>query len=277
MSKFTSQITPPAKLTEPSIWVIWHGEELLLQISSDTVSLPKFADLSLINPSIDQQLYLGIYNNSPCFTASLTKQPDNLAPDLFFQPIRQTHETLNDQDLFNLVSRAKQLLYWDKSSQFCGRCGHKNQLSLKEFAKICSVCEAITFPQISPAMLVLIWRKNEVLLARSPHFLPGIYSILAGFVDLGESLEQTVIREIKEEVNLTVKNLRYFSSQPWPFPSNLMLGFMAEYDSGEIQFDTAELEDAQWFPINNLPSLPKAISLSRQMIDSHLSWRNAQK
>lgn len=123
-------------------------------------------------------------------------------------------------------------------------------------------------------MLALIWRDDEILLARSPHFMPGIYSLLAGFVEPGEMLEQTVVREVMEEVGLTIKNLHYFSSQPWPFQSNLMLGFIAEYAAGEIQIDATEIEDAQWFPLNKLPQLPKPVSLSRQMIDKYLAMRS---
>lgn len=273
MSKFISGIHPPALITEPSFWFIWHGEELLLQVDSGQLSIPEFADIDFLNASIEQQLYLGVYEGRPCFTAAIQSQPRNLPPNLSFQPIRNSHERLNDQELFNLISRARQLLNWDKSSQFCGRCGEKNQLSVNELAKLCSACKALSFPQISPAMLVLIWRDEEILLARSPHFTPGIYSILAGFVEVGETLEQTVIREVQEEVGLGIKNMQYFGSQSWPFPSNLMLGFIAEYDSGEIQFDPSELEDAQWFSLNKLPKLPKPISLSRHLIDKHLAMR----
>jgi NAD+ diphosphatase len=119
-------------------------------------------------------------------------------------------------------------------------------------------------------MLALVYHTDQILLARSAHFLPGIYSILAGFVEPGETLEQTVVREVKEEVGIAIKNLCYFGSQPWPFISNLMLGFTAEYDHGTIQIDPKEIEDAQWFSIKNLPPLPPPVSLSRRMIDHHL-------
>jgi NAD+ diphosphatase len=277
MSKFITGIHPPALITEPSFWFIWHGEELLLLNDYGQLSIPEFANIDLLNVSIEQQLYLGVYDSRPCFTAAIASPPNNLPPNLSFQHIRQSHERLNDPDLFNLISRARQLLNWDKNSQFCGHCGQKNQLSADELAKICSACKALTFPQISPAMLVLIWRDDEILLARSPHFMPGIYSILAGFVEVGETLEQTVVREVQEEVGLLIKNLQYFGSQSWPFPSNLMLGFIAEYDSGEIQFDPSELEDAQWFSLNKLPELPKLISLSRHLIDRHLAMRARTK
>ncbi|WP_454782643.1 NAD(+) diphosphatase [Legionella sp. WA2022007384] len=270
MSKpFTSQIHPPTSFVEPAFWFIFHGEDILLQ----NHSIPKFFSLSALNLLIERQIYLGTYGSTPCFAVQIHEQPKILSKDTTFQHIRQAHELLGDEDLFLLVSKAKQLLHWDKSTQFCGYCGHQTQYSTKERAKVCSECNSLIFPQIAPAMLALIWRGDELLLARSPHFMPGIYSLLAGFVEPGETLEHTVIREVKEEVGLTIKNLDYFSSQPWPFQSNLMLGFIAEYDSGEIQIDAAEIEDAQWFSIKKLPQLPKPISLSRQMIDKYLAMR----
>lgn len=264
---FISQIHPPLPLLQPALWFIFHGEEILLQ--NNTIPLLRDAhDTSL---HLDRQFYLGMYGSTPCFTAEIDQKPESIAANFRFQSIRQAHELLADEDLFRVLCGAKQLVYWDKSTQFCGYCGQRTQTSDKERAKICQSCKTLVFPHISPAMLVLIWRDDEILLARPPHFLPETYSILAGFVEPGETLEQTVIREVKEEVNLNIKNLHYFSSQPWPFQSNLMLGFIAEYDSGEIQVDTNELEDAQWFSIHKLPKLPKPISLSRLIIDTHLT------
>ncbi|MCE0722497.1 MULTISPECIES: NAD(+) diphosphatase [Legionella] len=270
MSKpFISQIHPPASFVEPPFWFIFHGEDILLQ----NHTIPQLSNINALNLSIERQIYLGTYGNTPCFAAQISAQPFTLPPNMAFQHIRQAHELLRDEDLFLLVSKAKQLLHWDNSTQFCGCCGHQTQYSTKERAKVCPVCNSLIFPQIAPVMMVLIWRDDEILLARSPHFMPGIYSLLAGFVEPGEMLEQTVMREVKEEVSLNIKNLHYFASQPWPFQSNLMLGFIAEYDSGDIQIDATEIEDAQWFSIKNLPQLPKPISLSRQMIDKYLAMR----
>ncbi|CEK09605.1 NAD(+) diphosphatase [Legionella hackeliae] len=266
---FTSQIHPPASLSHPAFWFIFHEEEILLKNNK----IPQFSSIHELHLTIERQIYLGMYRGIPCFTVQISQQPVALTQDMTFQHIRQAHETLEDDELFQVVSRSKQLLHWDKSTQFCGYCGEKTLYSDKERAKVCSSCDSLIFPQISPVMLALIWRDNEILLARSPHFLPGIYSTLAGFVEPGEMLEQTVRREVKEEVGITVKNMQYFSSQPWPFQSNLMLGFIAEYDSGDIQIDTNELEDAQWFSLDKLPKLPKPISLSRQMIDKYLAMR----
>lgn len=269
--RFISQIEPPASLTQPALWLIFQNEEILLEHTTTVSKIPLLVDINQFNFNIAQKLYLGMYENSHCFTAEINHtSPTQVPPNFAFQPIRQSHATLADEDLFYVITRARQILHWDKNTQYCGCCGHKTGLSNKERAKECSNCKVLFFPQISPVMLVLIWRGDEILLARSSYFLPGIYSILAGFVEPGETLEQSIMRETEEEVGIKIKNLKYFGSQPWPFPSNLMLGFIAEYESGEIRIDANELEDAQWFSIYNLPALPKPISLSRRMIEAHV-------
>lgn len=268
---FISHISPPLPLIEPALWFLFHGEEILLQKESSEMTIPTLTDTGNFDPVIERRVYLGVYDNSHCFAANLLERPLNLPQNTLFHPIRQSHELLNNSDFFSLISNAKQLLHWDRTTLFCGLCGAQNKLSQEERAKICPTCHNIVYPQITPAMLVLIWREREILLGRSPHFLPGVYSLLAGFVEPGETLEHTVIREVKEEVGISIKNIRYFGSQPWPFPSNLMLGFIAEYDQGELLIDPKELEDAQWFPVDKLPKLPKPISLSRIIIDNHLN------
>ncbi len=261
---FIAHTHPPEQLSSPALWFIFKADEILLQNERQIPALQSF-DHSNLSPQ-----YLGTFADVHCFAVEMQDQP-GLAEDLQFYPVRQAHTLLQDEALFQVVIRAKQVLHWDKITQFCGSCGHKNQMHLKERAKQCTHCEAITYPQIAPVMLVLIWRENEILLARSAHFLPGVYSILAGFTEPGETLEGTVEREVLEEVGIKIKNLKYFGSQPWPFPSNLMLGFIAEYDSGELVVDKNELEDAAWFPIDQLPTLPRSISLSRKIIDAYVA------
>jgi NAD+ diphosphatase len=232
-------------------------------------TIPELTDISILQLDITQQHYLGLYGVTPCYVAEVvdTQSP----PDgMLFQPLRAPYHLVHDEDLFLIACRAKQILAWNKTTQFCGHCGYKTQHSEKERAKTCTHCPALFYPQVAPVVLALVWRKNEILLARSPHFQKGIYSLLAGFVEPGETLEQAAAREVKEEVGVSIKNLTYFGSQPWPFPSNLMIGFMAEYDLGEMVLDPIEIEDAQWFPIDALPPLPSPISLSRRMIDVFL-------
>lgn len=271
---FITQTHPPTLLTEPALWFIFQNEEILL--TNTYIKIPMLATIEALNLDIKQQQYLGLYDNTHCFAAQVEKNSVTAIPsDMSFQPIRESHDLVNDTDLFQIATRAKQILYWDKTSQFCGSCGQKTQRSLTEYAKTCPNCSTLIFPPVFPAMVVLIWRENEILLARSPHFPSEVYSILAGFVEPGETLEQTVRREVREEVGISIKNLTYVASQPWPFVSNLMLGFTAEYDKGDIQVNHAELEDAKWFSLEKLPKLPKPMTLSRQIIDTHIAKKRS--
>jgi len=144
----------------------------------------------------------------------------------------------------------------------------KNRVA--ERAKECPQCGLLHFPRLAPAIIVLIERGDQLLLARSRRFATGMYSVLAGFVEPGESLEEAVVREIKEEVSLSVKDIRYFGSQPWPFPHSLMIGFTATYAGGEISMEDEEIEDAGWFTVDRLPPLPGKISIARKLIDSFI-------
>lgn len=168
---------------------------------------------------------------------------------------------------FSLFARGISLLQWDRHYQFCGQCAKKTILTKQAFERYCVDCQTNYYPRISPAIIVLIYRDNEILMARSAHFPPGVYALIAGFVEAGETLEETVHREVLEEVGIKIKNLAYYGSQPWPFPDSLMIGFTAEYESGDLLMDTGELEDAGWYPYNQLPGLPSSpMSLAFKMI-----------
>ena len=179
-----------------------------------------------------------------------------------------------DDEMFNLWGRAAQLLHWQKNHRFCGRCGEKTQLHEWEQALKCPACSFSCYPRISPCIIVLVTRGEELLLARSPRFPEGMYSTLAGFVEVGEPVERTVQREIAEEVAIKVKNLRYVASQPWPFPDQLMLGFFAEYDSGEIQIDGQEICDAGWYHHCSLPTIPSEGTIAGRMIRQYIEQLN---
>ena len=191
-------------------------------------------------------------------------------PAAEFQPLRELLDELQPAVTENLAIGAS-LLKWDFVTQRCGVCGHELTFKPSELGKQCRQCEETFYPQIQPVAIVLVKRENELLLARG--LAPRKHhSCLAGFVEVGETVEACIHREVKEEVGVEVENLRYFSSQSWPFPSNLMLAFTADYKSGEIKIDTNELTDAQWFKQERPPEvLPPRISIARQMIDS--IWR----
>ena len=169
-----------------------------------------------------------------------------------------------------LVGRAQHLLDWYKNSQFCGACGSKNMYSDKEGAFYCSCSKNMLYPKISPCVIGIILNGDEILLARNKLFPEGMFSAIAGFVEASETLEQTFEREIHEEVGLKVKNIKYFGSQPWPFPNQLMIAFTCEYESGEIDVDGEEIVEASWFNVSNMPNIPPTSSISGQLINSYL-------
>lgn len=176
-----------------------------------------------------------------------------------------------DPGLFHAAGVALQRLEWCRSHAYCGACGGATNRHPRHDAMACEACGTLHFPRVSPAVIVLVERDDQMLLARSPRFPEGVYSTLAGFVEPGESLEDTVHREIGEEVGVEVTDLRYFSSQPWPFPHSLMVGFTAQWASGDIRVDGVEIEDAGWFSARRLPpALPTSFSIARALIDDFL-------
>ena len=198
---------------------------------------------------------------------------DAAAPAGFsFQGLRGLWGRL-DEESWRLAGRAVQLVDWDRNHHYCGRCATPTQRQTGELSRTCPQCGLHHFPRISPAVIVRIERGGQLLLARSPHFAPGVYSTIAGFVEPGESLEETVRREVREEVGVTVTNLRYFGSQPWPFPNSLMVGFVADYESGELALQPGEIEDAGWFTVDALPGLPSPLSIARALIDDFIRRR----
>jgi NAD+ diphosphatase len=187
-----------------------------------------------------------------------------------FQGLRQVYG-LVDEDLFCVAGRAVQIVEWGRTTQYCSSCGTRMSTKATERAKECPHCGQLFFPRLSPAIIVLVERDHQLLLARPYHFTPGMYSVIAGFVEPGETLEEAVVREVREEVGLTIKDIRYFGSQPWPFPHSLMIGFTASYAEGEISPDDTEIEDARWFTADDLPTLPGKISIARRLIDWFLA------
>lgn len=180
----------------------------------------------------------------------------------------------DDADVYQKLGYAAQISTWAREHRFCGNCGRKAEQVPLERAMYCAHCDLRYYPRISPSMIVLITRGDEVLLARSPRFVTGVYSTLAGFAEPGESAEDCVRREVMEEVQIKVKNIQYKGSQCWPFPHSMMLGFHAEYESGEIVPQADEIEDAQWFSIHDMPPLPASRSIARYLIDLYLAQRS---
>lgn len=168
------------------------------------------------------------------------------------------------------ILRAIHWLTWNDKVQYCSTCGNPLSKVLNVMEKKCTSCSSSFFPNLSPAIMVLIQKDRQVLLARSPHFKPDIYSVIAGFIDIGESAEEAVHREVKEEVGIEISQLAYFGSQSWPFPNSFMIAFTAHYSSGKLTIDPKEIEDAKWFDVDDLPAIPSYPSIARKLIDS---WR----
>jgi NAD+ diphosphatase len=182
------------------------------------------------------------------------------------ESLRVAYHELAEVD-FRSAGTARQRVEWYRTHRYCARCGTPTEPTADEQAMACPACDQLHFPRVSPAVIVLVQREDRALLARSPHFVPGVYSTLAGFVEAGESLEECVHREIREEVGVGVTNLRYFGSQPHPFPHSLMVGFVADWLEGDIDMDPDEIEDARWFTRHDLPDLPHPMSIARALIE----------
>jgi len=269
-----------AEKTSEGHWFVFCGDKLLVEIGplerpSDDPRFrarPAWARLPLQKNHNDlcseavRTLYLGRLGGVDCWAAEL--DANAAAPaGTSWEGLRPLFSVLDD-DHFALAGRALQLLEWDRTSQFCGRCGTPTEAKREERARVCPACKLSAYPRVAPAVMALVKRRNQILLARSPHFPPGMYSALAGFVEPGESLEQCLAREIAEEVGVRISASRYFASQPWPFPHSLMIAFVCEWQSGEIRPQAGEIEEANWFEVLQLPKLPSKISIARRLIDA---------
>jgi NAD+ diphosphatase len=263
-------------------WFVFRGDQLLVELgppdprpSDDprVKSRPSWAKLPLqknhnwLGGSASRTLYLGRLGGVDCWAAELPKDAAAPAPGQSWEGLRTLFTVLDDAH-FALAGRALQLVDWDRTHQFCGRCGTPTEAKRDERARVCPACRQVAYPRVAPATMMLVKRGSELLLGRSPHFPPGMYSALAGFVEPGESLEQCVAREVAEEVGVRVNNIRYFASQSWPFPHSLMIAFVCDWVSGEIRPQEGEIEAANWFEVLQLPKLPSKISIARRLIDS---------
>jgi len=168
--------------------------------------------------------------------------------------------------------RAFHIAQWRSESLFCGSCGSRNTDSPEELARLCPACGRLEYPRIAPAVITLILNdQGKALLAHNKKFAPGIYSLIAGFVEAGENLEEAVARETREETGIELRDIEYIVSQPWPFPNSLMAGFSARFASGTLKADGVEIEDARWFAKDDLPKLPGPGSVSRFLINRWLA------
>ena len=267
-SEFVAGVTPIAAPEQLAWWFGFCGARMLVTVAAgqpEAIGVPRVKSLEELGVGIVRSQFLGTLANVPCYGAELPSDLE-LPPGLDLRPLRYLHGLLDDT-LFALAGHATQLVEWDRTHQYCGCCATPMKQSQHERVKRCPACGLRQYPRLSPAVIMLVSRGSEVLLARAPRFREGMYSVLAGFVEPGESLEETVAREVREEVGIEIKDIRYFGSQPWPFPNSLMIGFTARYASGDIVIDPNEIETADWFTKESLPPVPGKLSIARKLID----------
>ncbi|MGI1678257.1 MAG: NAD(+) diphosphatase [Cellvibrionaceae bacterium] len=218
-----------------------------------------------------EQHHIGYYDNHPCFAVKVSHQ-SQLPAGYRWEAVRNLLiRNAITESHFEMIGSGMQIFNWDSSHQFCGKCGSKTKYHGEERARVCEPCGLHYYPRLSPCVIVLITKGEECLLAKHARGKAEFYSPLAGFIEPGETVENALRREVAEEVAVSVKNLQYFASQPWPYPGQLMIGFYAEYDSGDIEVDGIEIIDAKWFHYSDLPSIPAAGSLSGKLISQFVA------
>ena len=266
-----ASFVPAKKGTKPpdrrGHWLVVQDQKLIVQPDGEGFRFPTGARPAGLGGS-SEPFWLGTLGQTECWVVSLPREaavPDGYVRETL---VPMAGARLPD-DMLSLGGMAMQALWWETTSGFCPRCGDRTERLEGEWGKRCPACRYEHYPHLHPAIIVIVRDGDRVLLARKAGWAPNRYALVAGFVDNGESLESTVAREVKEEVGVDVKDIRYVGSQNWPFPSQLMVGFVATYAGGEIKVDPEELEDARWFSCSNLPGLPSRHSISRFLIDNY--------
>jgi NAD+ diphosphatase len=262
---FIPDFVTPSVEPDTALWFVFEGGKLLVKFRNDTCIIPQTSDLEEYQADLFHKQYLGTLDGRPCYAAEIAG--DKLkGADLASRDLRALFGKL-DEKLIWIAGRANQLVNWNQTHQYCGSCGEPTEFKSDERARICQQCGLTNYPRLSPAVIVAVLKDDQILLGRNKRFKLPFYSVLAGFVEPGETLEGCVEREIREEVGITVKNICYFGSQPWPFPDSLMIAFTADYAGGNISIDGSEIMDAAWFKKDNLPKIPPRISIARKLIE----------
>ena len=263
---FVSRVQPLVEVDRRrALYFAFEGEEMLTREHLAPPSALNHDDVRWLDRG--EEIYLGELAGRACLALNVKRDG---VPGFSGIGLRSLLGRVDNQ-LFYLAGRAYQLLEWERNHRFCGVCGSGTQPHRSDRARVCPSCHHVAYPRLSPSIIVLVWRGNEALLARNAAWPNGFFSTLAGFVEPGESIEQTVHREVGEEVGLKVTNLRYKGSQSWPFPNSLMLGFHAEYESGEIVCQDEEIAEAHWYKYDSLPSIPPGWAISRWLIDDFVA------
>lgn len=263
--RFQPSVIAPKDLHGDRLWLVFQGAHIL--VNDDVVQgyFPALKDFFWLGMEEVARQYLGVWESQPVFAVAVPESA--IPPDGYhFEDLRRILGQVDDE-LFAVAGRAFQILEWERSHRFCGRCGTPTVGHAKgERALICPSCAFSSYPRINPCVIVAVTRGEEILLARAQRFNRPMFSTLAGFIEAGETAEETLLREVQEEVGVVVRNPRYFGSQSWPFPGNLMLGFHADYESGDIVLQEEEIAEAGFYHFSDLPLIPPAGSIAHALI-----------
>jgi len=253
-------------------WFIFFEDKILLHKEADgLLTIPRGETAPLMLGTRQSPHHVFINDGREVYALNLSVAVEN-SDEWEMRTLRSTYYCLPTGD-YLAAGKAYEIIWWDKHSRYCPVCG-STMVQHTSIMKKCPQCGNEMFPHVSTAIIVLIMRGDEVLLVHNRYWKTNFHGLVAGFLEAGETLEECVRREVKEETGLRVKNIRYFRSQPWPYPSGLMVGFTAEYESGEIKLQEEELNEAEFYTIDNLPILPQKLSIARQLIDW---WINRQE
>ncbi|HSC23149.1 MAG TPA: NAD(+) diphosphatase [Casimicrobiaceae bacterium] len=262
---FAPSHATPTPVSDAALAFAFAGAKLLIAGDEHTPNVPRAGELARAGVA-GVRHYIGRLDGADC--VALLLDENAAAPQGYaLAGLRSLFLSL-PEPLLGVAARAFQVIEWDRTHRFCGRCGAPTRDREDERAKQCTVCGYVAYPRVSPAMMVLVTRGRELLLARANRFQASMYSALAGFVEAGESIEDCIHREVREEVGVDVQDLRYFASQSWSFPHSLMIAFTARYAGGELVPDGSEIVDARWFDVDALPDLPSPMSIARRLIET---------
>ena len=270
MAFFVPRVVPPPAAEGPARWYVVRDGEIL---TTPEGGLPSQGPAGLGLVPDAAPVFLGLLDGVPCWAAGadpgggrgrdLGREPPG---ELWWQSLRALGAVWSTEE-WTLAGRAVQLVEWVRTNRFCGRCATPNERAAEERAMRCPACGLSAYPRVAPAIIVLVRRGDEALLAQGNRSPRRMFSALAGFVEPGETLEETVHREVFEEVGIRLHAPRYVASQPWPFPHSVMIGFTAEWASGELAPDGDEILEAHWWRADELPPIPPSLSIARRLID----------
>ncbi len=261
--RFTPELTSPRAPGTPGPWFIFKGSNLLVKVRDGLAEVPIIATPSSLGLDAPVVLHVGDADGAPCRTVETASE----APDGWsFAELRTLFSSL-PEPLLRIAGRAVMLVEWERTNRFCGRCGAATRPKEGERARECPSCGLLAYPRISPAIIVAVTRGDRLLLVRHHRFAQR-FTVIAGFVEPGETLEECVHREVREETSLEISEPRYFANQSWPFPHSLMVAFTVEHVSGEIQVEPSELIEGGWFAADALPLVPDKVTIARRLIDA---------